>query len=60
MKEFVNKYKCDDDPNFDYSLYEDAINQLRNELNKDNVKKALSPQRSKQIHIYNYLLFLDF
>ena len=42
MKEFVNKYKGDDDPNFDYSLYEDAINQLRKELNKDNVKKALS------------------
>ena len=42
MKEFINKYKTDDDPNFDYSLYEDAINQLRKELNKDNVKKALS------------------
>lgn len=42
MKEFINKYKDDDDPNFDYSLYEDAINQLRKELNKDNVKKALS------------------
>jgi hypothetical protein len=42
IKEFINKYKCDDDPNFDYSLYEDAINQLRKELNKDNVKKALS------------------
>ena len=37
-----SKYKGDDDPNFDYSLYEDAINQLRKELNKDNVKKALS------------------
>lgn len=42
MKEFINKYKGDNDPNFDYSLYEDAINQLRKELNKDNVKKALS------------------
>ena len=42
MKEFINKYKTEDDPNFDYSLYEDAINQLRKELNKDNVKKALS------------------
>lgn len=42
MKEFINKYKGDNDPNFDYGLYEDAINQLRKELNKDNVKKALS------------------
>jgi hypothetical protein len=42
MKEFINKYKDDSDPNFDYGLYEDAISQLRKELNKDNVKKALS------------------
>lgn len=42
MREFIKKYKGDDDPNFDYSLCEDAINQLRKELNKDNVKKALS------------------
>jgi hypothetical protein len=43
IKEFINKYKNDgDDTEFDYSLYEDAINQLRKELNKDNVKKALS------------------
>lgn len=42
MKEFINKYKGDNDSNFDYSLYEDAIKQLKNELNKDNVKKALS------------------
>jgi hypothetical protein len=42
MKEFINKYKDDNDPNFDYGLYEDAISQLRKELNKDNVKKALS------------------
>jgi len=42
MKEFINKYKGDDDPDFDYCLYEDAINQVRKELNKDNVKKALS------------------
>jgi hypothetical protein len=43
MKEFINKYKNEgDESEFDYSLYEDAINQLRKELNKDNVKKALS------------------
>lgn len=42
MKEFIHKYKGDNDSNFDYSLYEDAINQLRKELNKENVKKALS------------------
>lgn len=43
MKEFVNKYKNDgDDNDFDYSLYQDAINQLKKELNKENVKKALS------------------
>lgn len=42
MKEFIDKYKSDNDPNFDYSLYEDAINQLKIELNKKNVKKALS------------------
>jgi len=42
MKEFINKYKSDNDPNFDYSLYEDAIKQLKMELNKENVKKALS------------------
>jgi hypothetical protein len=41
MKEFIKKYKTDIDSQFDYSLYEDAIMQLRNELNKDNVKKAL-------------------
>ena len=42
MKEFINKYKPDDTAEFDYSLYEDAIDQLRTELNKENVKKALS------------------
>lgn len=42
MKEFINEYKGDNDSNFNYSLYEDAIKQLKNELNKENVKKALS------------------
>ena len=41
LKEFLKKYKGDND-DFDYSLYEDAIAQLRKELNKDTVKKALS------------------
>jgi len=40
LKEFLQTYKEDD--NFDYSLYEDAISQLRKELNKGSVKKALS------------------
>lgn len=41
MKEFVNKYRKDTEPEFDYGLYEDAIKQLKKELNKANVKKAL-------------------
>jgi len=41
MKEFVDKYKRDTEPDFDYCLYEDAIKQLKKELNKANVKKAL-------------------
>lgn len=42
LTEFIKKYKPDTNPEFDYSLYEDAIRQLRKELNKANVKKALS------------------
>jgi hypothetical protein len=42
LKEFLTKYKKDQHEEFDYSLYEDAIKQLKNELNKDTVKKALS------------------
>lgn len=41
IKEFISKYKQDTDPEFDYCLYEDAIKELRKELNKANVKKAL-------------------
>ena len=40
--EFVKKYKGDTEPDFDYSLYEDAIKQLKKEFNKKTVKKALS------------------
>lgn len=40
LKEFLQRYKEDEE--FDYSLYEDAIKQLRKELNKGTVKKALS------------------
>ena len=40
--EFVKKYKADTEPDFDYSLYEDAIKQLKKEFNKKTVKKALS------------------
>jgi hypothetical protein len=42
LSEFIKKYKPDTDPEFDYCLYEDAIKQLKKELNKTNVKKALS------------------
>jgi hypothetical protein len=42
LKEFLTKYKSDQHEEFDYSLYEDAIKQLKNELNKDTVKKSLS------------------
>jgi len=41
FKEFLKKYKNDDDPEFDYGLYEDAIQQFKNDLNKKNVKKAI-------------------
>ena len=42
LKEFVLKYKKDTDPEFDYILYENAIKELKKELNKSNVKKALN------------------
>jgi len=42
LSEFIKKYKPDEDPEFDYCLYEDAIKQLKKELNKITVKKALS------------------
>jgi hypothetical protein len=40
LKEFIKKYKRDDD--YDYSFYEDTISQLKKELNKATVKKALN------------------
>ena len=42
LTECIKKYKKDDDINYDYSLYEDAIKELRKELKKDNIKKVLS------------------
>jgi hypothetical protein len=42
LAECIKKYKKDDDTNYDYSLYEDAIKELRKELKKDNIKKVLS------------------
>ena len=42
LAECIKKYKKEDDTNYDYSLYEDAIKELRKELKKDNIKKVLS------------------
>ena len=42
LKECIKKYKKDNDSNYDYSLYEDAIKEIRNELKKNNIKKVLS------------------
>jgi hypothetical protein len=42
LKEFIIKYRKDTEPEFDYGLYENAIKELKKELNKSNVKKALS------------------
>jgi hypothetical protein len=42
LGECIKKYKKDDNINYDYSLYEDAIKELRKELKKDNIKKVLS------------------
>ena len=42
LSECIKKYKKDDNINYDYSLYEDAIKELRKELKKDNIKKVLS------------------
>lgn len=42
MIEFCKKYYKDDLPEFDYMLYENAIKELKKELNKANVKKALN------------------
>lgn len=42
LKEFIIKYKKDTELDFDYTLYENVIKELKKELNKSNVKKALS------------------
>lgn len=42
LSECIKKYKKEDDSNYDYSLYEDAIKEIRKELKKDNIKKVLS------------------
>lgn len=41
LKECLQTYKYDSN-DFDYSLYEDAFKELKKELNKSNVKRALS------------------
>jgi hypothetical protein len=40
LRSFLKKYKKN--INFNYEIYEETISELRNELNKTNVKKALS------------------
>ena len=40
LQQFLKKYRKD--INFNYLIYEETISELRNELNKTNVKKALS------------------
>jgi hypothetical protein len=40
LQQFLKKYRKD--INFNYLIYEETISELRNELNKANVKKALS------------------
>jgi hypothetical protein len=41
LSECIRKYKKEDN-DYDYSLYEDAIRELRKELKKNNIKKVLS------------------
>lgn len=42
LRRFIQKYKKDDNPDFDYGLYDTGIDQLRDELKKGAVKRALS------------------
>lgn len=42
LKECITKYKPDTDPAFDFALYEHAFTELKKELKKSTVKKALS------------------
>lgn len=41
IRQFLYKYEKDDKDDFDYGLYDTAIEQLRKEFNNENVKKAL-------------------
>ena len=62
LKEFIKKYKSDSEPNFDYILYENAIHELKKELNKKNVKKALNSVLKNDIlnNIEMKLSLIDF
>jgi hypothetical protein len=42
LREFTKKYHKDDQPDFDWELYDKYIKELRKELNKGNVKKVLN------------------
>ena len=42
LRECIQRFKKDDDPNFDFSLYEHAFKELKKELKKSTVKKASS------------------
>jgi len=42
LKECIQKYENEQDPHFDFSLYEYAFKELKKELKKSTVKKALS------------------
>jgi hypothetical protein len=42
LKECIKKYKPDNDPEFDFGLYDHAFKELKKELKKSTVKKALS------------------
>ena len=42
LREFIRKYKKDDQEDFDFTLYDTAILELKKELNKANVKRALN------------------
>ena len=41
LTECIKKYKKEEN-DYDYSLYEDAIKEIRKEFKKDNIKKVLS------------------
>ena len=49
MKEMVKKYKKDEDDDFDYSLYENVIKDLRLSLTESNISKAIKDVLSTYI-----------